>query len=589
MNPISEKSPRLERTTGGIKLSSIQTLLLASAIEGIIAVGFTFLKPSEAESALFFGYSAARIILGALTFSGAGLAAAGFVQLKRNSKPASPLIQKLNNFLQQGDHVFFALLCCIGGIFFSAWSFFFSWLFIPSNLRPQLLWSGIIFLQCLILILKDFSQKIRNEHYLQKYRLFPRWKDLSGKQPKILLFLLVLSILYVLVLLPSNINGSKNMEAFGRYGGDEVVIYPILMDVMKTGETFSATLYHLFIYEDYHYGYPFYAWSAAILFPVKLLTGNAFPDQIQINLPLLRIFVSVIPVILACLIIVWLFTRFQSWLLSPAVFLFLLFTPGTLQNNQGFWHPDGLNLLFICLVLYFLQRDDFRFGRNFYLAAIFTGLSVATRLYGFFFVLAVAVYIGIGVYRKILQGRIAIRRGLIYIVIMFATILIADPFLFRADARGRMLEIMQEKSGEMAEGYAGDYDPRNDYRPGWDAWYPAFEDHYTEMFCFFFLIFSTLFASFFGEYRLTHLLEFCWFIMIGGYLVFFVAVKSTQYALPVLLPLMGTIFSLPSALQSGNVPKALQRKPVRTAAWTLSTGIFLAQFAINLVKISPRF
>ena len=37
------------------------------------------------------------------------------------------------------------------------------------------------------------------------------------------------------------------------------LIYPILMDVMKPGETFGATLYHLFIYEDYHYGYPFYA------------------------------------------------------------------------------------------------------------------------------------------------------------------------------------------------------------------------------------------------------------------------------------------------------------------------------------------
>ncbi|MHC1772741.1 MAG: hypothetical protein AB9907_13610 [Flexilinea sp.] len=589
MNPISEISPRLKKTAGGIRLSSIQTLLLSSAIEGIIVVIFTFLRPSEAGSALFLGYSAARIILGLLTFSGVLVITAGYCKFRRDTNTTSPIIQKINSFFQQGDNVFFSLLFCAGGIFFSAWGILFSWLFIPANLRPLLIWVGIIFLQCLICILKDFSEKIRNEQFLHKYRLSPRWRDLSGKQQKILLFLLILSILYILVLLPSNINGTKNWETFGQYGGDEVVIYPILMDVMQTGETFNATLYHFFIYEDYHYGYPFYAWSAAVLFPVKILTGNSFPDQIQINLPLLRIFVSVLPVILACLIIVWLFTRFQSWFLSPAVFLFLLFAPGTLQNNQGFWHPDGLNLLFICLVLYFLQRDSYHFGRNFYLAAIFTGLSAATRLYGFFFVLAIIVYIGIGFFKKNLSIRIAIRRGLIYIILMITTILIADPFLFRADARERMLEIMQEKSGEMAEGYSGDFDPRNDYRPGWDAWYPAFEDHYTEMFCFFFLVFSVLFASLYGEYRLIHLVEFCWFMMIGGYLVFFVAVKSTQYALPVLLPLMGTIFSLPLALQSGMVPKCLQRKTVCTAAWMLSTGIFLSQFVINLVKISPRF
>ncbi len=589
MRPNSENPSQTKQNDNRSGIFPLRILLLLTIAEGLCAVLLTFLNPSEPKTTLYFGYSAARLILGGITLALVCVLIAGCVYLYRNPSRRQKFAEKLDHFFRQGDRLFFSLLFFAAGVLLSAWCLVFSWLFIPANLRPQILWAMLFFAQSLLLLRHTYQRELRAGNYLRKYRLLPRLKDLSLKQRRILLCLAILSILYILLLLPANINGTQDWAAFQHYGGGEYVIYPILMDVMRDGETFSATLYHRFIYEDYHYGYPFYAWSALVLTPVKILTGEAFPDQIQINLPLLRILVSVLPVILACLIIVWLFTRFQHWLLSPAVFLFLLFAPGTLQNNQGFWHPDGLNLLFVCLVLYFLQRDRLRFGRNFYLAAVFTGLSAAIRLYGFFFVLAIAVYLLIGLLKKTLTVPLALRRGLIYTLLMAAVIVLANPFLFRADARGRMIEIMQEKSGEMAEGYAGDYDPRNDYRPGWDAWYPAFEDHYTEMFCFFFLIASMIFACFYGEQRLTHLLTLCWFVMIGGYLIFFVAVKSTQYVLPMLLPLMGTGFSLPLALSSGKTPAWMRNKVIHKGAWLLSTGIFLAQLLINLDKIRPRF
>jgi hypothetical protein len=367
------------------------------------------------------------------------------------------------------------------------------------------------------------------------------------------------------------------------------VIYPILMDVMAPGETFSATLYHRFIYEDYHYGYPFYAWSMMVLQPVQWLLGADFPDAVHINLPLLRIMVSVVPVILAAIILVYLFTQFRGILISSAVFLFLITAPGTMQNNQGFWHPDGLNLLFVVLTIYFLRRDRFRFGRNYYLSAFFCGLSIAIRLYGFFFAPAIAVYLLIPLFKKQLSLGNSIRKGLLFILVMTLTIAFSSPYLFRADARQNMLAILNEKSGEMAEGYAGDYDPRNDYRPGWDAWYPAFEDHYVEMFCFFFLIFSMVIGFVIGNHRLTHLITFLWFVTVTGYLIFFVAVKSTQYVLPALLPLMAAIFSLPITLQDWQSAAFSKKKLLVTAAWITSIGIFLAQLIINLIKIAPRF
>lgn len=563
--------------------------MFLSAIEGLIALFFTFSYPSEEKVSLFFGFSGQRIALGIITLSISLLFLLfGWLFSSRNSQ-SEKRITKINEWILFGDRIYFCAVFLVLSVCFAIWCFVFSWLFIPANLRAQILWAGIIALQSLFVLRKTFHNSFTTGIYRKKYQLFPRFGSLSAGQKKVFWLLVAISVLYILILMPSNLNGTQNMDAFRSYGGDEFVIYPILMDVIKPGETFSATLYHLFIYEDYHYGYPFYAWSTLVLLPVKLFTGAAFPDQIQINLPVLRIFVSVLPVILACFILVYLFTRYKHPLISGAVFLFLLLAPGTLQNNQGFWHPDGLNLLFVCLVLYFLQRDRYRYGRNFYLAAVFTGLSVAIRLYGFFFVLAIGVYLLTGHFRKINTWRATLGKGVFFILIMVVIILFANPFIFRADARGKMLSIMQEKSSEMTAGYEGDYDPRNDYRPGWDAWYPAFEDHYTEMFCFFFLIFSMIFASVWGDQKLSHWMTFCWFIVITGYLVFFVAVKSTQYVLPALLPLMAAIFSFPLALETDQTPVILQQKWVKKSAWVLSGGIFLAQFVINLIKIAPRF
>ena len=62
----------------------------------------------------------------------------------------------------------------------------------------------------------------------------------------------------------------------GRYGGDEYVIYPILQNVLTPGDDFSGTLYHHYIHEDYHYGYPFYAVSSLFMYPIRLFCG---PDE----------------------------------------------------------------------------------------------------------------------------------------------------------------------------------------------------------------------------------------------------------------------------------------------------------------------
>ena len=601
---------------GKQQLSSkhFRIFLVLSVLGGLAALFFTFAEPSELKNAQLGAYSLGRWALGLVT---AAILAVLMLILIREIRSGGAVSGKLVRWLCVGDRAFFVFLASLAGLFFSLWGFKFSWLFIPKNLRPQLVWAAGMFLTAAVILFISFreifqngahgdwhlvprslhkcacphvrhsgseQQQSRIDNGTEKYRLFPRLSDLSSTQKKTLLILLLIGLVYIAVLMPSNINGSRDWHDFKVYSGDEYVIYPILANVATPGNSYSDWLYHHYIHEDYHYGYPFYAISYFVLLPYRLIFGPDFLQRIDWTLPTLRVMVSVVPLMLACLILVFMTTRFENPWVSAAVYVFLLTAPGSLQNNQGFWHPDGLNLLFVCAALYFLQRDRLRFGRNFYLCAFFVGLSAATRLFGFFFFLAVFVCLLSGVFLKKLDLKQAVTKGLFFILVMGGTILWSSPFLFRADARQNMIAILTEKTGEMSTGYNADFnDPKNDYRPGWDMWSPAFADHFTEMFCFFFLLASMLIACFIGREQWTFRIIFLWWIVVAVYLIWFVAVKSTQYVLPMMLPMMSCIFALPRALRD------LKNKHIRIAAWLLSTGIFIAQLIINLIKIAPRF
>ena len=567
--------------TGQLSSKSFRLFSVLSALGGLTALFFTFAVPSESKNAQLGPYSLSRWALGLFT----AVCAAVFILLLIWEKRSGGMVsKKLNRWLCSGDRAYFVFLLSLAGLFFSLWGFKFSWLFVPKNLRPQLLWAAFVFLLFAVLIFLSFQERFRSERVWEKYRLFPRLRDLSSGQRKVLGLLLLIGVVYILVLLSSNINGTRDWKDFEHYGGDEYVIYPILMDVSNPGNSYSEWLYHHYIHEDYHYGYPFYAVSYAVLLPFRLILGPETMQRIDLTLPTLRIMVSVVPLVLACLILVFLTTRFGNPWVSSAVYLFLLTAPGSLQNNQGFWHPDGLNLLFVCAALYFLQRDKLRFGRNFFMCAFFVGLSAAIRLFGFFFFLAIFVSLLSGVILKKLDLKTAFLKGALFLLVMGGTILWSSPFLFRADARQNMVAILTEKTGEMSSGYNADFnDPKNDYRPGWEAWYPAFEDHFTEMYCFFYLIVSLGVACFAGRDQWTYRYIFLWWVVVAVYLIWFVAVKSTQYVLPMMLPLMSCIFALPRALRD------LRNKRIRLAAWFVSAGIFVSQLVINLIKIAPRF
>jgi hypothetical protein len=551
---------------------TLRNLLLAALFEGAGAFAWIMVNPSEAANARLLGYSYLRLGLAGLVI--VIMLALGWVIWRGKNYD-----QRIDSYLLQGDHLLFVQSVLLAGFINSVVSFMFSWLFIQPNLRPVIVWSGLVFLQFWLAVAIIYRKVYRQKDFTRRYRLLPSWGDLEPVQKKVLLVLLGMALIYFALFIPLNLAGANDEHTFSVNGGDEYVMYPLLTNMLTPGDTFSATLYHIFIYEQYVYGFPFYALSALVLLPVRLVAGPQFIHLTQLNLLLLRQFISVLPMILAALIMVYLATRFRKLIVAAALFILILSIPGVVRYDHNFWHPDALNLLFIVLTLYFLDRDRLRFGRNFYLAAFACGLSAATRFYGVFFFLAIAAYLAAGWIKRILNLRQTIGRGAIFAMVMIVTFLLAEPFIFQSTARAKFFRVMGNKQSEMAAGY-GEPDPEHIYRTGWDAWLPFFQQDYAAHFFSIFLIGSVVAGTLYGKQRLFNGMLLAWVVAVTGYLVYFVVVKSTQYMLPLFVPFFAAAVSLPGALEGSKFSPV-----VRRTAWGLVILLCLAQLAIQLSKL----
>jgi len=132
----------------------------------------------------------------------------------------------------------------------------------------------------------------------------------------------------------------------------------------------------------------------------------------------------------------------------------------------------------------------------------------------------------------------------VFLVVMFAVILLTSPYLLMSSARERFSEILAEKQFEMKFGY-NDPDPQNIYRTGWSVWLPFLKMHYGEIVFLIFTAAGLVFTSFTGQKQSISRLTGLWFIPALGYLIYFVAVKSYQYLLPPMIPFLATSFNLP--------------------------------------------
>ena len=398
-------------------------------------------------------------------------------------------------------------------------------------------------------------------------------------QKRVLLWLSLIGMAYFLTFLIPNSLG-VSLEAATSVVGDEAVTYPVVVRMLTPGETFNDTRANLFLYEDYHYGYPFYAYSALVLLPVRLIYGSAFTDHLALNLLLLRQFVSLLPMIIAAGVMVYLQTRFLSLWKSLALFLFLLSVRGIVRNDVWWWHPDALTVLCVVLTLFFLARDRLRFGRNFYLAAVACGLATAIKLLGVFFFLTIPGYLLAGWLAQQISIKKMVLSGALFVTLMCAVVVVSNPFLFSNQQRTQMLKIQAQKQEELTTGYSHD-DPIY-YSKGPQWWVSTLSKWYASPLFLGFLFISVLAGCIWGPNVLLNRLILSWVVPYSIYLFYFVAVKPDHYWLPVMLPLFSGAFNLVELL-------AHSFKQIKGSAWQKVglAAVVLAlvwQFSSNLFQ-----
>jgi 4-amino-4-deoxy-L-arabinose transferase-like glycosyltransferase len=404
---------------------------------------------------------------------------------------------------------------------------------------------------------------------------------MNPTQRRTLWVLSVIGLVYFCLFIYPNSFGAGSLAILLDASGDEYVTYPTLVRILMPGETLLDTRANLFLYEDYHYGYPFYAISALAVLPVRLIYGTAYGEQIQLNLLLLRQLISLLPMILAAGVLVYLQTRFQSLFQSAALFVFLLSIRGVVRNHIWWWHPDALAVLFAVLTLFFLDRDRLRFGRNFWLAALFCGLATAIKLLGVFFFLTIAAYLVVGLARGRIRMARAVLAGGLFVVIMAAVVVLANPFLFSDDQRARMLEIQAQKTQELSQGYEHD-DPLY-YSKGPRWWVTVLEKWYAPPLFLVYLTGALIAGCIWGPRRFTNRLILTWVLPYSIYLLYFVAVKPDHYWLPVMLPLFSAAL-IPFEILARPGGWLAQPWDARKLAQAALALLLVGQFALHLAR-----
>lgn len=333
-----------------------------------------------------------------------------------------------------------------------------------------------------------------------------------------------------------NSKGTQDAHMLSLLSSDESIQYPYLIYMLQGGDTFFETVKNFIAYQHYFYGYPFYLTSAFTVLPVRLIAGADFSSQVQLNLWLLRQLVSVLPMLLTIILLVYLQTGFQSPWKTIILTVVLLTIPAVTRNNLWFWHPDALALLGIVAALYFLTKDEGKLEKNFFYAAVCAGLSAGTKVIGVFLFLSVLVYLYLTYRSKKIATPTILKKAGYFLLIFVLIFLLTNPLLLIPQTRAQILKIQSQQNYYVREGWTDE----DVYQTGLTAWLPYFEEWYANAFLLIFLLVSTVYGIFVGKRTWFNRLLMAWLLPYSVYLLFFVAVKPFHYPLPVMIPLFSS-------------------------------------------------
>jgi hypothetical protein len=403
-------------------------------------------------------------------------------------------------------------------------------------------------------------------------------------QKRIFSLLVLLGLVYFLAFIPANLLGAKSETMLARTSIDEPVLYGPLVRMLTPAKDWTDLFARWVLYGEYHYGYPYYFLSAIVVLPVRLAAGKLFTNYTWINLLLLRQMISVLPMIVAAGFMVYLQTRFKSWVTAVGLFFFILSTRGIVRQNIQWWHPDALAILAVVLTLFFLERDRLRFGRNFYFAAAACGLATGIKLAGVWFFLTIAMVLLLGLRNHTLTFKRMILAGVLFVIVMAALMVLSNPFLYNAGARQEMVAIQSYKTVELDKGYEHD-DPQY-YTKGPQWWRWTLNDWYGHPLFLGFLFLSLIVGSIWGPNRLLNGLLLTWVIPFSIFLLYFVAVKPDHYWLPVMVPLFSAALNIPLAVRERVLPWFISRPAASKLLITSVVLLLAGQLFWNIARPS---
>jgi len=395
---------------------------------------------------------------------------------------------------------------------------------------------------------------------------------MTPNQKRVCTILIFISIVYFTVFIFPNNTGARDTMMISLFEPDEFAQYPVVLKMLTPGETVKHAVYNFIAYGHYYYGSPFYFSSALLLLPVKLT--SSLRASSQLNMLLLRQFISVLPMLGALLLLTYTQTKFTSAAKSIGLFIFLLSVSAVVENNL-WWHVDSLAVFFIALTLFLLDKDDQRFGVNFALAAASSGLATGTKVIGLFFFLSIPTYLLIGVLSKKLTWRTATMRGALFVGIMAATIVIANPFLLLSSQREQMIQTLARQSKSMSEGWTLAYDV------GPASWINIIKELYGQLIFVALACITLALGIWRGQNRVRHLLIATWALPLGLYVLFTIAIKPTHFFLPILLPVYSSLVVL---FEFPPFTTKKSRTPLTWAWGGLALAIIAYQFVVYINK-----
>ena len=461
--------------------------------------------------------------------------------------------------------------------FFLFECFLMTYLAFPVPTRPLFLWASLTSFEIWLLFRIGYAQAYRERPTL-RVRVRERWNAWLPVQRNVFIVIAILAVLYFAAFIPTNLLRDRDGTFF--IHADEKVLYPDVTNDMVFPNTISGMVHSVLESWSWQYGYPYFVASAAALLIPRMIFGNQFSAQIQLNIFLLRQFVSVLPMILAMMLAVYLATRYKSMLTSVGLFVFMATVPGIVKYNDRFWHADSMVVLLVVLTIFALEKDNLRFGRFFYLAAVFCNLAAAMKLWGLFFGPTIGGYLLAGLVTKRLSVRKMFVSGALFILAMLATIFISSPTLMAPYIARVAIRGWLPMQGHLLTGYAAD--TTGEYNLGLINWLKYFGFHFMKPYFFYFAIFALAAGALWGSRRTINWIQLGWCLTAVIFVAYFVALKNFQYMLPVVAPLYCGAFLFPS-VTDGPGPAFLHKPGVRKTVEWVTLAFFASQLVVNLV------